>query len=153
MRELLDASDFLRRSRRKLRSGTYSREPLTLLRFEWKGDSMECDWLMRPADPWDEDLHPSLARENQTLQALRDALDLRDVVFHSFPAVTSANLRMFRMDADRELELVMTGCVSRTNEVLRRVASVAMRARLCGFHFSLAQGVLERMAPVSFGCP
>ncbi|HUV97542.1 MAG TPA: hypothetical protein VMV98_08745 [Acidobacteriaceae bacterium] len=114
---------------------------------------MECDWLMRPADPWDKDIHPHVARENQTLQSLRDALDLRDIVFRSFPAVTSANLRMFRMGADSELELVMTGCVSRTNEVLRRVASVAMRARMCGFHFSLAQGVLERMAPVSFSCP
>ena len=35
---------------------------------------MECDWLMRPADPWDKDLPAHLARENQTLQALRDAL-------------------------------------------------------------------------------
>ncbi len=104
---------------------------------------MECDWLMRPADPWDADLPPRLARENETLQALRDALDLRKMIFQSFPSATMAELRMYRVDANGQLELMMTGSVARTNEVLERVASVVMRARLCGFQFTLASGVLE----------
>ena len=95
MKELLNAADFLGRVRGKLRAGAFSREPLLLLRFEWKGDSVECDWLMRPADPWDRDLPAHVARENRTLQALRDALSLREAVFDSFPAVTTAELRMF----------------------------------------------------------
>ena len=82
-----------------------------------------------------QDLPEHLARENQTLQALRDALSLREVVFKSFPAVVNADLRMFRADDEHRLELVMRGSTSRSNEALYRVASVAMRAKLCGFHF------------------
>ncbi len=148
MKELLDAADFLGKARRRLRFGSYSREPLTLLRFEWRGDSVECDWLMRPADQWDKDLPPHLARENQTLQALRDALTLREVVFKSFPAVVNATLRMFRADSNHRLELVMTGNVNRSNEAFERVASLAMRARLCGFQFNLEEGAFGRMTPV-----
>lgn len=149
MRELFDAADFLSRTRRKMRSGAYSREPLMLLRVEWKGDSVDCDWLMRPVDPWDKDLPSHLARENQTLQALRDALNLREIVFRSFPAVVNADLRMFRACEDHRLELVMRGSTSRSNEVFYRVASVAMRAKLCGFHFTLAEGGHKSLVPIS----
>jgi len=152
MRELLNAADCLVKVRRRLRFGEFSREPLRLLRLEWKGDSVECDWMMRPADPWDIDLPAHLAEEHQTLQALRDALRLRDVVFESFPNVNSAELRMFRAGTDECPELMMTGSVNRTNEAYPRVASVAMRAMLCGFRFTLAGGVLSRMAPVPMGC-
>jgi len=152
MRELLNAADCLCRVRRRMRFGEFSREPLRLLRLEWKGDSVECDWLMRPADPWDVDLPKRLAEEHQTLQALRDALSLRDVVFQSFPGVNSAELRMFREGADHCPELMMTGSVNRSNEIYPRVASVAMRAMLCGFRFSMARGVLESMTPVPMGC-
>jgi hypothetical protein len=152
MKALSDAASFLRKARRKLRFGALSREPLLLLRFEWKGDSVECDWLMRPADRWDKDLPVHVARENQTLQALRDALNLREEVFKAFPAVVNAELHMFRADADRRLELVMTGSVSRANGAFERVASLAMRARLCGFHFTLDEGVLAKMPQASLGC-
>jgi hypothetical protein len=152
MKELLHAADFLGRVRRRLRFGAFSREPLLLLRFEWKGDSVECDWLMRPSDPWDKDLPPHVARENQTLQALKDALSLREAIFASFPAVIKADLRMFRADAGHRLELVLTGSVNRSNEVFERVASVVMRAKLCGFQFRLEAGELESMPPVSLSC-
>lgn len=152
MRELLNAADCLVKVRRRLRFGEFSREPLRLLRLEWKGDSVECDWMMRPADPWDIDLPAHLSEEHQTLQALRDALSLRDIVFESFPNVNSAELRMFRSGSDGCPELMMTGSVNRTNEAYPRVASVAMRAMLCGFRFTLAGGVLARMAPVPMGC-
>jgi hypothetical protein len=142
MKPIRDAAAFVRGARKRLRTGEYSREPLTLLRLEWRPECVECDWLMRPADPWDADLPPRLARENETLQALRDALDLRRMIFHSFPAAMTAELRMYR-DGGDELELMMTGSVSRTNEVLERVASVVMRARLCGFHFTLTSGGLQ----------
>ena len=152
MRELLDAADFLCKARRRMRFGDFSREPLRLLRLEWKGDSVECDGLMRPADPWDLDLPAHLAEEHETLQALRDALSLRDIVFESFPTVNSAELRMFRAGADGEPELMMTGSVKRSNEIYSRVASVAMRAMLCGFRFTLARGVMESMASMPVGC-
>jgi hypothetical protein len=150
MKILLDAADFLRRAHRRMRFGELSREPLELLRLEWKRESLECDWLMRPADPWDVDLSPRLVEENQTFQALRDALMLRNIVFASFPGVDSAELRMFRIGADGLPELVMSGSVVRTNEILERVASIAMRARLCGFRFTLNEGPLEKLTPL--GC-
>jgi hypothetical protein len=152
MKELLQAADLLRRTRRKLRQGEYSREPLRLLRVEWKGSTVECDWMMRAADPWDVDLPEHIARQNQTHQALKDALSLRDTIFNSFSAVTSADLRMYRVDAEQQLELVMTGTVTRSNEVLERVASVVMRAKLCGFNFSLGSGGLESLRSASLSC-
>jgi hypothetical protein len=152
MKELLHAADFLGRVRRKLRFGALSREPLLLLRFEWKGDSVECDWLMRPPDQWDQDLPTHVAKEHQTLQALRDALSLREAIFESFPAVINAELRMFRADAEHRLELVMTGKVNRYSDAFERVASVAMRAKLCGFHFTLEAGEMESVNSVSLSC-
>ncbi len=150
MNSLLDAADFVRKARRTLRYGELSREPLELLRLEWKRNALACDWLMRPADRWDADLPARMAEENQTLQALRDALRLRNLVFDAFPRVDNAELRMFRMGADKIPELVMSGSVVRTNEVLERVASIAMRARLCGFHFTQGNGSLQRIPPL--GC-
>lgn len=152
MKDLLDAAEFLKRVRRRLRFGAFSREPLLLLRFEWRGDSVECDWLMRQADPWDKNLPVNLARENQALQALRDALILREVVFKSFPAVITAELRMFRPDALHRLELVMTGSVNRSNDTFERVASIAMRARLCGFRFTLEKGELWPVSSAPMSC-
>jgi hypothetical protein len=93
-----------------------------------------------------------MAKENQTLQALQDALTLRDVVFKSFPAVMTAELRMFRADALHRLELAMTGNVSRSNEKFERVASVAMRARLCGFNFTLEQGEIGPISSAPLSC-
>jgi len=152
MRELLHAADFLGRVRRRLRYGALSREPLLLRRFEWKGDLMECDWLMRPPDQWDKDIPEHVVKENQTLQALRDALRLREVIFESFPAVINAKLRMFRADSEHRLALVMTGNVNRHDDVLERVGSVAMRAKLCGLHFTLNAGEMESVAAVSLTC-
>jgi hypothetical protein len=152
MNELLDAMEFLGKARRRMRFGTFSRAPLKLLRVEWKKDLIECDWLMRPADPWDKFLPQALVETHQTLQAPRDALNLRDIVFKAFPKVTKADLRMFRIDGDQGYELMMTGTVTRSNEVLQRIPSVAMRAKLCGFRFTLAEGVLESLRPISISC-
>ena len=143
MMSLQEAGRFLQKARGKMRAGKISRQPIKLLRIEWREGCLECDWLMRPSDRWDEDLPPHLAKENQTIQSLRDALTLRKMIFKSFPSVMRAELRMFRVDSMGELELMMTGSVARSNEVVERVASVVMRARLCGFQFNLASGVLE----------
>jgi hypothetical protein len=65
------------------------------------------------------------------------------MIFTSFPSIIKAELEMYRVDADHQLELMLTGSVARTNEVLERVASIVMRAKLCGFQFTLASGALE----------
>lgn len=135
---------FVKRARSKLRNGELSREPVKLLRLEWMPERVECDWLMRPPDPWDAHIPLHCARENETSQALKDALTLRNMIFRAFPAVGMAELRMFRLDADEQLELMMTGTIARNDQLYERVPSMAMRAKLCGFQFTLAHGVLER---------
>jgi hypothetical protein len=138
-----DAGSFVKVVRKKMRQGVLSRQPLTMLRLEWRGDFVECDWLMRAPDTWDKVLPEYTIRQHQTLQAMRDALNLRALILESFPAVVSAELRMFRADRNHRLELMMSGRVSRSNEVLDRVSSVVMRAKLCGFNFTLSNGVFE----------
>jgi hypothetical protein len=152
MRELIEVAGLLKDARKRMRFGEFSRLPLQLLRIEWTKDAVECDWLMRPRDPWDDDVPTRVAEEHQTLQALRDALILRDMVFKSFPGIDRAELRVFRPVPDHSPELVMTGSLRRTDEVLPRVASIAMRARLCGFRFTLVDGAVEGRAPLSFSC-
>lgn len=143
MMQFLHAAKFLGKAGRELRYGEFSRVSLKLLRLQWTPDAVECDWLMRPSDPWDSSLPPRLEREIQTFQALRDAIDLRNLIFRAFTSARRAELRMFAVDADGRLELMMTGDVARGNEVYQRVPSVAMRAKLCGFSFTLSEGVLE----------
>src|SRR5690242_1587234 len=62
MKPIREAAIFVRGVRKKLRAGELSREPLKLLRLEWVPERVECDWLMRPADAWDKDLPPRMAR-------------------------------------------------------------------------------------------
>ena len=152
MNELLDAMEFLGKTRRRLRFGKLSRVPLKLLRLEWKVTSVDCDWLMRPADPWDKCLPNSVADKHVSIQALRDALLLREMVFKAFPNIERAELRMFRATEDGGLEVMLMGTLSRSDEILQRVPSVAMRAKMCGFRFSLAQGVLESLHSATLGC-
>jgi hypothetical protein len=144
MKSIFPAAKFVKRAHRELRQGELSREPVQLLRLEWRPEGVECDWLMRPADPWDRDVAALIARENQAVQALRDALTLRNLIFKSFPKVGKAELRMFRLNEAQELELMMTGSVARENEIYERVASMVMRAKLCGFQFTLSHGALVR---------
>jgi hypothetical protein len=145
MREIIDAVGFFQEIRKQLRFGEFSRLPLRLERFEVMGNSAECDWWMRPPDPWDIDLPARLREEHMTQQALRDALKIRELIFRAFPQVQRAELKMRRQSEGNVSELMMTGTVLRETEVLPRVASVVMRAKLYGFRFSLEDGVLERM--------
>lgn len=152
MNDLLDITEFLGRVRRKLRSGEFSRQPFKLLRLEWKESEVDCDWLMRAPDAWDAFVSKSISDQHVSIQALRDALSLREIVFRSFPRIECANLRMFRSGQDGSLELMLTGSVKRSDEILPRVPSIAMRARLCGFRFTLAQGVLKSLQSATFSC-
>jgi hypothetical protein len=146
MEALAQVRKFFAGARKSLRQGELSREDLKLLRLEWKPDLVECDWLMRAPDQWDSALPISVSRENQTVQAFKDALTLRDLIFRWFPNVNHARLRMLGPDEDGALEVVMIGNVTRENEIYRRIPSLVMRAKLCGFDFSLTHGVLEKRA-------
>ena len=144
MRPLWEAADLVRRVRRQLRFGELSRAPLQLLRLELRGKFAECEWIARPPDPWDADLAPEIAHRNQTFQALRDAIAMRELIFDVMTDIQTAKLRVYRPSASAA-ELIITGTVTREDQPPLRMSSIVMRAKLCGFHFSLGDGVLEAL--------
>jgi len=141
MKLIHEAAQFLKLARKSLRRGEATREPLTILRFEWRGDTVECDWLIRAASLAERERTVQPAVEPQTQQAFRDALDLRQLVFESFPAVMQARLRMFRSNRNHQLELLMVGQVNRLDQSFEREPLLMTRARLSGFQFVLSDGV------------
>lgn len=148
MRLMLEAAKFLRGVRKKMRFGEMSREPLRLLRLEvnGEGETARCDWVLRAADLWDHDLPEEVRERSQTVQALIDALGMRKLLFQTFPDIRSAQVRVFRKLPEGEPELIMTGAVTREDEAPPRIPSIVMRAQLCGFRFSLTDGVLKAMS-------
>jgi len=146
VKQLWEMADFVRRLSRQLLFGKFSRAPLKLVRFEWRGEMAECEWMIRPPDPWDSDLPDEAARRNQTLQALCDALVIREILFATIGSVQSARFRAYRPAPSGSTELVITGTVSRDDNPPPRVASEAMRAKLFGLQFVLDEGVLEPVA-------
>jgi hypothetical protein len=141
MNPLWELADLVRQIRRQLRFGELSRAQLRMLRLEWRGDTLECEWMARPADPWDASLPDGVAERNQTVQALRDAMQIRDLVFDMLTEVNSAKFRVYRQSG-AEAELIITGTVAREDQPPPRVSSVVMRAKLYGLRFWLADGVL-----------
>lgn len=139
----LDAiQELLRALRIKLRFGELSRRPLQLLRFQMQAGRVECEWVARGCDQWD-DASPLTTRERSaTLQTIQDAIAIRGWIFRAVPDVESAELRIYRQTGDAPPELVMTGTVTR-DEPCVRTLSIAMRAKLYGFRFWLDNGILE----------
>jgi hypothetical protein len=62
IKQLCDIRDVVLRLRLQLRYGRLSRAPLRLLRLEWRGDHVDCDWIARRYDDFDEDLPGRIAR-------------------------------------------------------------------------------------------
>jgi hypothetical protein len=145
MRLLWNFADFGRAARRQMRFGNLSRAPIRILRLEWQADFVECDWLARTADQWDADLPRQVSDENVSMQALQDAIALRELLFAEFPEVQAANLRAFRQAAGGRRELIITGAVNRDEKIPRQIASPAMRAKLLGFQFWFADGSLAAL--------
>ncbi len=142
MEQLWSVGTFLRKLRSRLRTGELSRAPLKLLRFQIQESKAECDWIARSPDPWDADIAATIREKNQTLQALRDALAIRQLLFRVMPEIKSARFRVYQYSAGVSQELIITGTVTREDEASPRISSLVMRAKLCGLHFSLSEGVL-----------
>ena len=146
MRQIWEASDFVRKLRVRLRFGKLSRAPLKLLRLELRGPVAACEWLARPADFWDGDLPASVGKKNASAQALEDSLAVREMLFAAMPGVSSAVFRVYRAveetEAGAEPELIIVGIVERDEQVAGNIRSLAMRAQLFGFRFWMDNGVL-----------
>ncbi len=147
MRLLWGIADFGRKVHRQMRFGELSRAPLQLLRMELRGDIAECDWMARSADEWDRDMPRPVSDGNVSEQALRDAIALRELLFHALPGVNTATLRAFRRSAGGTYDLIIAGTAARGEEVPRNVPSTAMRAKLLGFQFRFEGGNLEALQP------
>ena len=127
-----------------MRFGELSREPLPLLRLEVRQHDAQCEWLLRANDCWDSAL-PARERElNETFQALRDAISVRNFLFACLPEVRNASFKAYRRT--EPLELIITGEASRDDEPPFRVSSVVMQAKLYGFRFVLSEEVLETLS-------
>ena len=146
MKWIWNASEFLRRIHYRLRFGEKSRAPLKFLRLELREDSAECEWLARANDPWDADLPLEIRDENHALQALRDALAVREFLFASLPEVRCATVNVYRLTQWRSRQLIITGSLTRDDQPPPRVASLVMRAKLCGLRFNLFDGAFESLS-------
>jgi hypothetical protein len=137
---------FLHGFRVRMRFGEISRAPLRLLRLNLVGEAVKCDWLARPQDPWDEDLSPSIRERHASLQTLRDAIDVRALLFYSMPHVATADFRVYRETPNHWREMVITGCVQRNDNTSRNVHSLSMRAKVLGFRFYLEGDILRNIS-------
>jgi len=146
MKWLWGASDFVRKVRLRMRFGEMSRLPLRLLRLELRHETAICEWVARANDPWDNDLPIAVAEQNQALQALQDAMTVREFLFAALPEVRSASFRVYRPAEGEPVELIIAGTVTREDEPLPAVRSLVMRAKLCGLRFSLSDGVFEALS-------
>lgn len=146
MNLIREAAQFLKQARKSLRRDANTREPLTILRVEWEGGIVRCDWLMRSANVAGGSLSEHQALVRQSEQSLQDALDLSELIFDSFPAVMQAQLKMFRADRSHCLTLMMSGSVHRMESALQsaslKAMPLALQARKAGLQFELADGVL-----------
>ena len=143
MRLLWEVAEFARAMRREMRFGEISRAPLKLLRVELRNDLVECDWIARPPDVWDSSVRRPVRDRNESLQALVDAIAVRNLVFVALPGIDCAVLRGFRQAAREPPEMILLGTVSRVMPEVHRVSSLVMRAKLYGFCFSLEDGFLK----------
>jgi hypothetical protein len=143
MRQLWEVADFVRKMRRQMRFGELSRAPLKLMRMELRNGAVEYDCIARPPDVWDSSLRRAERDHNESLQALADAIAVRNVVFDAFPKIDCALLRAFRQPAREPPEMILLGTVSREMPEVHRVSSLVMRAKLYGFCFSFEDGFLR----------
>lgn len=143
--QFCNVSHFFCRLRTQLRFGELSRAPLKLLRLQLVPEMIECDWIARSQDRWDADLPSKVGQRHVSLQALRDAIDVRALLFQVFPDVEAACLRIYRDSPSKGREMIMTGHVQRNDNSARRVHSLAMRAKVLGFCFRLEDEVLCKL--------
>jgi hypothetical protein len=142
MKTILELGNFVRQLRSEVKYGELSRAPLGLLRIEVGRGRAECDWLVRLPDAWDSAVPQHRIGQLASEQALRDAIGISQLLFDSLPEVKEAQFRAFRQSAREPPDLVITGKLRRDAPPVPRVPSLAMRAKLHGFHFWLDDGIL-----------
>jgi len=146
---LREVSLFLRKFRARLRAGEHSRSPLELIRLQLHQGTISCDWIARDSDPWDATLPPSVGQRHASLQALKDAIDTRSLLFESVREAECAQVRVYRRRGGSSLEAIISGGLRRDGGAFRHIHSIVMRAKLLGFRFSLEDDILSPFPPES----
>lgn len=146
VKQLYKASQFLRGLNVQMRFGELSRAPLRLIRLQILDEVVECDWLARSPDPWDVDLSRSVRERHLSLQTLRDAIDVRALLFNLMPQVETAHFRVYREFPDYTREMIITGCAQRNDHTSRDVHSLVMRAKVLGFRFDMEGDTLRKLS-------
>ena len=143
MKDLWEVGEFVRKIRARMRFGELSRAPLRLLRLELRA-------IRRDAIGWRVRLMCGQVRclgifGIATLRCRRFRMRWLCARCFSRPCsdVQSADFRAFRQEAREPPRLVIYGTVTREMPAVPRVTSPVMRAKLCGFHFQMDDGVLE----------
>ena len=147
-KQLCRASRFLQGLRIQMRFGELSRAPIRLLRLQMVDKVVECDWQARALDSWDADLSRNVQQRHASLQSLRDAIDVRAMLFDLMPQIEVAYLRTYRESQECEQELIIEGCAQRIDHAARNVHSLVMRAKILGFRFEIKGNAL-RSIPAS----
>jgi hypothetical protein len=142
VKQLCDIHNIILRLRLQFRFGRLSRAPLRLLRLEWRDDHVDCDWIARAPDEWDQGLSRRHTDASSSAQALEDAMAIRELLFNALHEISSATFRVYRQAGDDIPELIITGTAIRSEPAWRNVDSLVMRAKLCGFRFCLDKGKL-----------
>lgn len=145
-RQISGVGHFLRDFGIQLRFGALSRAPLRLLRFQINENAAECDLIARDPDSWDADLSRAIGRRHASLQALKDAIDIRSLLFVAMPDIAVVRLRVYRDTSAHTRELIIVGNVRRHDSAFRGNHSLAMRAKLLGLRFCLENGLLCRLS-------
>jgi hypothetical protein len=114
------------------------------MRLQLQDEKADCDWLARAPDEWDAALRPLVREQQASLQALHDAIGVREMLFDALPGIRTGELRAFRQSAREPPYPIIIGTVTREEptENVKKIASVAMKAKLFGFKFWLQDGVL-----------
>jgi hypothetical protein len=143
-KQLCDVGHFLGDLGVQMRFGELTHAPLRLLRFQIIGGSVECDWLARLPNPAAADL--TVRDRYIAHQALKDAIDVRSLLFSTLPQADSAELRAFRESANHTHELIIKGSTQRNDNTARGVHSLTVRAKILGFRFRLEADTLQSIA-------
>lgn len=134
---------FLKNFRSRLRAGEHSREPLRLLHFQFDQGIIRCDWIARNPDAWDSALPETIGRRHASLQALKDAIATRSLLFATLHEADYAQVRVYRPTSEDSFETIIAGSLRRHGGGFQHIHSLAMRAKLLGFRFKLEDEVLS----------
>jgi len=139
---LREVSLFLRRFRSRLRVGEHSRAPLRLIDLHISEGTIWCDWVARDPDPWDSVLPEGIGRRHASLQALKDSIEARSLIFGTLQEADYAQIRVYRRTGENSLETIIFGNLRRHGGGFRHIHSIAMRAKLLGFKFCMEDEIL-----------